>query len=150
MKNVEILLRDNVTDLGKVGDVVKVRPGFARNYLLPMGLAIQATPENVRLMARRRARQDAEEAARFAELDAVVERMSDVRVTARAKADETGSLYGSVSAAAIAELLTAAGHPVDERQVRLDAPLKDVGEHTVSIHLHAERNVDVKVIVEAE
>ena len=90
MKNVEILLRDNVTDLGKVGDVVLVRPGYARNYLLPMGLAIHATQENIRLMARRRARQDAEDAARVAELDAVAQKIAGAHVKTSAKADEFG------------------------------------------------------------
>ena len=150
MKNVEILLRDNVTDLGKVGDVVLVRPGYARNYLLPMGLAIHATQENIRLMARRRARQDAEDAARVAELDAVAQKIAGAHVKTSAKADESGSLYGSVGAAQVAELLTAAGFPTEERAVRLEAPLKALGDHTVSIHVHGDRNVDVKVSIEGE
>ena len=150
MKNVEILLRDNVTDLGKVGDVVRVRPGYARNFLLPMGLAIHATPENVKLMARRRVRQDAEDAARDAELNAVAEKIAGAHVKTAAKADESGSLYGSVGAAQIAELLTTAGFPTDERSVHLEAPLKNLGDHSVSIHVHGDRNVDVTVSIEAE
>jgi large subunit ribosomal protein L9 len=150
MKNVEILLRDRVEHLGHCGDVVRVAPGFARNYLFPSGLAVAATPENKRLMDRRRDRLDAEDAARAAELDAVVARLNGVTVKTSGKAEESGSLYGSVNAAKIAELLTAAGHSVEEKSVRLDAPLKTVGEHNVRVHVYADAYAEVRVQIVAE
>lgn len=149
MKSVEILLRDNVEHVGKVGDVVKVAAGYARNYLFPMGLAILATPENVALMARRRARQDAEEAARNAHFIERVEALSAVTVETTERADETGSLYGSVSAAQVAELLVAAGQSVEEKDVRLEAPIKSVGEHEIQVHVHGDMNATVKLTVNA-
>ena len=111
---------------------------------------IAADPRRPMTVADRRARQDAEEAAKMAEFDAVAQRLADVKVSTKAKADESGSLYGSVGAAQVAELLTQAGHPTDEKAVRLDAPLKSVGDHAVAIHLFGDRNVDVTVTIEAE
>lgn len=149
MKNVEILLRDRVDHLGKVGDVVNVAAGYARNYLLPKGLAIQATPENVRLMARKRAKVDAEEAAQRIEHEKLIAKLSEVRLQLVERADETGTLYGSVSAAAIAGKLTEAGHPIDEKQVRLEHPLKTTGEHPVKIHIHGDLDAEVVILVAA-
>lgn len=150
MKNVQVLLRDRVDNLGEVGDVVKVAAGYARNFLLPRGLAIQATEDNLRAMERRRARLDAEEAERAAKIEAVVNEMGGLRVEVTQRADETGTLYGSVSAATVAELLTASGHPISDRRVRLDHPLKSVGEHAVEIHVHGDRMAVVTVVVHAE
>ncbi|QDU68890.1 50S ribosomal protein L9 [Engelhardtia mirabilis] len=149
MKNVEILLRENVRNLGKVGDVVKVAPGYARNYLLPHGYAIQATPENVRALERRRQRLDAEEAQRAAKIEAVVNEMGGLRVETAQRADDTGTLYGSVSAALIADLLEASGHAIDERRIRLESPLKSVGEHIVEVHVHGDRTANVTVAITA-
>ena len=150
MKNVSVLLRERVANLGEVGDVVKVAPGFARNYLLPRGFAIQATDDNIRAMERRRARIDAEEAERAAKIEAVVNEMGGLRVETTQRADETGTLYGSVSAAHVAELLTAAGHAISERRIRLEHPLKSVGEHEVEVHVHGERTALVTVVIQAE
>lgn len=150
MKNVEVLLRDHVPDLGRCGDVVRVRPGYARNFLLPRGLAVTANEDNKRLMLRRRAQLDAEEAARNQELEARIARLSAARLSTSQKADENGHLYGSVNAAAVAELLRAAGHQLDDDDVRLDAPIKTVGTHAVRVHVHGERYAEVTVEVGAE
>jgi large subunit ribosomal protein L9 len=150
MKNVQVLLRERVDNLGEVGDVVKVAAGFARNFLLPRGFAIQATEDNIRAMERRRARLDAEEAARAERIEAAVNQMGGLRVETRQRADETGTLYGSVNAAMVAELLTAAGHPISDKRVRLEQPLKSVGEHAVEIHVHGDRTAEVTVVIEAE
>jgi len=149
VKNVEILLRENVRHLGKVGDVVKVAAGYSRNYLLPLGLAMHATPDNVRVMERRRERFDVEEAARAAQIEKVVNEMGGLRVETAERADETGSLYGSVGVVAIAELLAAGGHAIDERRIRLEHPLKTVGEHAVEVHVHGDRTATVTVVVTA-
>jgi large subunit ribosomal protein L9 len=150
VKSTKVLLRDNVANLGKVGDVVNVAPGYARNFLYPRGLAIIASPDNVRVMARKRARQDAVEAARMAEFQALAAKIQGVRVEISAKADETGSLYGSVGAAQIVAKLATAGHTIDERQVRLEHPLKALGEHQVAIHVHGDLDAAVTVVVVAE
>lgn len=150
MKNVSVLLRERVANLGEVGDVVKVAPGYARNFLLPRGFAIQATEDNIRAMERRRARIDAEEAERAAKIQAVVNEMGGLRVETTQRADETGTLYGSVSAVNVAELLAAAGHAISDRRIRLEAPLKSVGEHEVEVHVHGDRTAKVTVVVHAE
>jgi len=149
-KSMKVLLRENVADLGKVGDLVRVSAGYARNFLLPRKLAIDATQQNVAVMAKRRARQDAEEAQRDEEYKAAVERLAGVSVSIAERADDTGSLYGSVGAAAIARALADAGHRVEERQVRLEHPLKTVGEHEVVVHVHGDFEAKVTVVVSAQ
>lgn len=149
MKNVKLLLRENVKDLGTIGDIVNVRAGFARNYLLPYGLAVQATADNVRAMDRRRKRYEADLVAREAEISKQIAVFSELQLVTREKADEKGTLYGSVSAGAVAKLLAAAGHPVDERNVRLEEPIKVVGNHEVPIHIHGEHYASVQLLVEA-
>lgn len=150
-RKTEVLLRENLKDLGKCGDVVKVAPGYARNYLLPRKLATDASDENKKLMARRRVRLDAEEAKRDAEIDARVTKLSGLVLQTSGKADEGGHLYGSVSSATIVELLHKAGHGAfTEKDVRLDAPLKSVGEHAVKLHVFGDRYADVKVSIQAE
>jgi large subunit ribosomal protein L9 len=146
--NIEVLLREHVQHLGKCGDVVRVRPGYARNFLYPNGLATEATEDNKRLMARKRGRLDQEEAVRNAEIDARVASLQGVSVTCTMKADETGHLFGSVNAGTIAELLAAQGEKrFSEKDVRLDAPLKTVGEHLVKLHVHGDRFAEISVRV---
>lgn len=150
MKNVEVLLRENLKDLGRCGDVVKVSPGYARNFLLPRRIAVEANDDNKRAMARRRVKLDAEEAIRTAEIDARVAALGTIEVTTTGKADESGHLYGSVNAARVVELLKAAGHGFEERAVRLDAPIKTVGTHAIKLHVHGDRYAEIKLVVEAE
>ena len=151
MKNsVEVLLREHVRDLGRCGDVVRVAPGYARNYLLPRRLAVPATADNTVQMKRRASRLAAEDALQSAEIAARVAALSALRVTTRQKADENGHLYGSVSAALLTELCSAAGAVFEERDVRLDAPIKSVGEHKVRLHVHGETHAENTVIVQAE
>lgn len=150
-RKTEVLLRENLKDLGKCGDVVRVAPGYARNFLLPRRLATEANDENKKLMARRRLRLDAEEAKRNAEIDARVAALAGLAVSTSGKADEGGHLYGSVSAANVAELLHKAGQTaVTEKDVRLDAPLKTVGTHAVKLHVFGDRYIDVQVTITAE
>lgn len=147
MRNVEVLLRENIEDLGRCGDVVKVRAGYARNYLLPRKLAVPASEDNKRLMLRRRVRLDAEEASRNQELDARVAALAALTLSTQQKADENGHLYGSVNAATIAELARAAGFGLDEDDVRLEAPIKALGTHPVRVHVHGERYAELKLEV---
>lgn len=147
---VEILLRENIKTLGRCGDVVRVAPGFARNYLLPRKLAVQANDENKKAMVRRRALLDAEEARQTAEIQERVKALDGIMVATKVKADENGHLYGSVNAANIVALLERAGHRFDEKAIRLEAPIKTTGTHPVKVHVHGEHHAEVKVVVEAE
>ncbi|MBK7877964.1 MAG: 50S ribosomal protein L9 [Planctomycetes bacterium] len=150
-RKLEVLLRENLKNLGKCGDVVRVAPGYARNFLFPRRLATEASDENKKLMSRRRVRLDAEEAKRNAEIDARVAALAGLALSTSGKADEGGHLYGSVSAATVAELLHKAGQgAVTEKDVRLDAPLKTVGTHAVKIHVFGDRYADVQVTITAE
>ncbi len=149
MRTVQVLLRDDVDNLGRCGDVVKVAAGYARNYLLPKRVAVQATADNIKMMARRRARLDIVLAEKLAEAQKRVDVLAAVKLSTSEKADEGGKLYGSVGAATIAKLLTDAGHPTDEKAVRLDAPIKETGSHTVAVHVHGELNAEVTLEVVA-
>lgn len=150
MKTIEVLLRENVESLGRCGDVVRVKPGYARNYLLPEGLATSATEDNKQAMARRRLRLDAEEAERMAEIETRVLLLAAVKLETIVRADEHGRLYGSVNAAQVAELLAAQGREVAEKAVRIDVPIKEVGAHTVRVHVHGERYAEVALVVSPE
>ena len=149
MRNVKVLLRENVDDLGMIGDVVNVAPGYARNYLLPRKIAIAATPENAKMMERRRARYLASVEAQAAEIEERIAALSRVRLTTAEKADDTGTLYGSVSAQAVAGLLAQAGFEIAEKSIRLEDPIKSVGEHEVPVHIHGEHYASVQLVVEA-
>jgi len=148
-RNIEVLLRETVEYVGKVGDIVKVSPGYARNFLMPRKLAVEATEDNKKAMARRRARWDAEEAARTKAWSDRLAALAGVSVTTAERADDSGHLYGSVNAGAIVALLAAKGHQVTEKDVRLDAPLKTVGEHAVKIHVHGDMEATITVVVTA-
>ena len=150
MRSVKVLLRENVKDLGQIGDIVDVAPGYAHNYLLPRRIAVDATDDNIRSVERHRERYQAEIAAQEAEINAKVEALGRVKLKTTGKADDTGSLYGSVNASAIAKLMTEAGYPLEEKQVRIDEPIKSVGTHEVPIHVHGDHYVGVQLVVEAE
>lgn len=146
----EVILREDVKSLGRAGDIVKVKPGYARNYLLPQGLAYEATEGNKRRMEgeskARSARLDAERGG--AEEQAAALNAMEVRLTQ--KAGEEGRLFGSITAQDIADALESQGQAVDKRKVDLDHPIKTTGDHVVPIRLHPEVIAEVKVIVEAE
>ena len=150
MAKVEVLLRENLKNLGKCGEVVRVAPGYARNYLLPRKLATQATGENIKAMSKRRVKLDAEEAQKTAEIVAKVQALSAVALVTKMKADESGHLYGSLNPALVVQLLAAQGWPFEEKAVKLDAPIKTVGVHKVKIHVHAEHDAEVVITIEAE
>lgn len=150
MRDTEVLLRENVKHLGKCGDIVRVKPGYARNYLLPRGIATFASEDTVKAMARKRERLDAELAELLADLDIRIGAMEKLTLKTIERADDHGHLYGSVNANRIVELLAGCGQSVEEKDVRLEKPIKSVGGHEVTIHLHAERSAVVKLEVEAE
>lgn len=149
-RNVEVLLREHVKDLGRCGDVVKVSPGFARNFLYPRRIAMEATAENKKAMSRRRLVLDALEAKKTAEVMALVATLTGVEVKTSARADEQGHLFGSVNAANIVEMLREKGHAFEEKAVRLESPIKTVGSHPVKIHVHGDHFAEIVVVVEAQ
>src|SRR5918995_2136373 len=144
---VQLLLIQSVDHLGKQGDVVSVKRGYALNYLLPQGLATIATNHHKRMVEKHRARLNEIEKARLASLRQLSESIAKQSVTIEANANEEGHLYGSVNAAEIAAALKAAGFHITTDQVRLEGPLKELGLYTVKIHLHQEIDAELKVWV---
>jgi len=144
---IELLLIQSVEHLGKQGDVVEVRPGFANNYLLPQGLATIATDHHKRMIEKHRARLLEIEKARMAGLRQKAKQLSDVSVTIEANANDEGHLYGSVGAVEISNALKAQNFQIDADQVRLKGPLKELGLYTVKIHMGHEIEADLKVWV---
>jgi len=143
----ELLLKQNVEHLGRTGDVVDVKPGYARNFLLPRGLAVLVTKSNIAEVERARAQALAEEESRLAGLKELAGKLAEQSVTIEGKANEEGHLFGSVNAAQIAAALRDKDVPVDEKMVRLENPLKEIGVYDVTIHMHAEVEAVVKVWV---
>jgi len=144
---VQLLLIQSVDHLGKQGDVVSVKRGYALNYLLPQGLATIATDHHKRMVDKHKARLNEIEKARLASLRQLSESIAKQSVTIEANANEEGHLYGSVNAAEIAAALKGAGFHITTDQVRLEGPLKELGLYTVKIHLHAEIDAELKVWV---
>jgi large subunit ribosomal protein L9 len=150
MARVELMLRENLRHLGKVGDMVSVAPGYARNFLLPRGLAAPATSENRRVLARKRERQDAEEKARNVELAARASALGGMVFETTERSDEKGHLYGSVNATRIAELLNEKGFEISDDSIRMGEAIKESGTHAVELHLFGETTVNVTVEVTGE
>jgi large subunit ribosomal protein L9 len=146
----EVILKEDVINLGHRGDVVKVADGYGRNYLLPRKLALQATLANkavIETMKTAAARRSASEKVQAEEL---VAKLEPLVLTFTRKSGEAGHLFGSVTSADIAADLAAKGFEVDRRKIALNEPLKSLGDHTVSIKLHREVTARVKVKVLAE
>ncbi|HHN75409.1 MAG TPA: 50S ribosomal protein L9 [Acidobacteria bacterium] len=147
----EVILRENVKDLGQRGDVVRVADGFARNFLIPQQLAYRLT-EGVRRQVETESRAKAAREAREAEqAEQIAAKISDLQVIRfRRKAGESGSLYGSVTNVDVAEELAGCGIEVDRRHVRLEEPIRRIGTHHVQIHVFRETKVTLAVEVEPE
>jgi len=144
---IELLLIQNVDDLGRQGDVVEVKPGYANNYLLPQGLATIATEHHKRMVEKHRKKLEAIESARLAGLRSLAEEISRQSLTIEANANDEGHLYGSVGAAEIADALKRSNISVTPDQVRLEGPLKELGLYTVKIHVSGDIDAEVKVWV---
>jgi len=143
----EIILRQAVENLGKPGDVVKVKPGYARNYLLPRGLAYEATPGNLKRIQQERDRLEAAESARRDTAQGLAEKFEQVSLTFSARVGEEGKLFGSVTAADIAQQLEAQGFHVEKRQIDLHEPIKALGVYRIPIRLHADVKPEIRVWV---
>lgn len=145
--SVEILLAENVESLGKQGDIVRVKPGYARNYLLPQGMATVATEHNKRMVERHRQRLKELEVSRVKNIRDLAETISKYSVTLEANANPEGQLYGSIVAADISKSLKAAGYAVEPNHIKLEGPLKELGMYTIAVQLHEKVKADVKVWV---
>ena len=139
----QVILLERIEKLGQMGDVVTVKPGFARNFLLPQRKARRATKENLALFEGQRAQLEVENLQRREEAQKVGEKLAGLSVVLIRQAGESGQLYGSVNARDLAEAIAAAGFTVSRAQVRLDAVIKTLGLHTVKIRLHPEVTVSI-------
>lgn len=147
----ELILLQRVGKLGNLGDKVKVKPGYGRNYLVPQGKAVPATPANLAEFEARRAEYEAKAKDVHDQATGRLSRLEGASITIRANASTEGKLYGSVGPRDIAEAFTAAGLPLEKSEVVMgEGPLRHVGEHEVQVHLMAEVETTVKVVVEAE
>jgi large subunit ribosomal protein L9 len=146
----KVILKQDVEKLGKTGDVVKVAPGYGRNYLIPRNLAIEATPGNIKVAEMEKISQARRDHREKESATLLARDIVKLTVTIQRKSGEEGSLYGSVTALDIADFL--AGHKIDidKRKIQLEEPIKTLGEYQVPIRLHREVTVPIKVIVEPE
>ncbi len=147
----QVILLEKIYNLGDLGDTVDVKPGFARNYLLPQGKATEATPENLALFEERRAELEAEQAKILADAKARGEKLDGLVISMQVKAGTEGRLFGSVTAADIADAITDAGVELERKEVRIDqGSIRELGQHTVTLHLHPDVEVEIQVNVIAE
>lgn len=144
--HVQVLLRRSLEHVGRVGEVVRVRPGYARNFLLPQGLAVLPTKENLRLVEKDKASEAVAEAERARLRTELVARLGAAQVRLEVKSNPEGHLFGSVTAAQVAAALTAMGLAVEERQLRME-PVKELGEYEIPVHLAADAEAKVKLWV---
>lgn len=150
MAMMELLLKEDVDNLGLRGEMVKVRAGYGRNYLLPRGLAIQATPGNVKQIELQRRALLKKEATERTAAEAQASILRDLTLEFPRRVGEHGVLYGSVTSMDIAEAVKARGFELDRRRIMLSEPIKETGEFEVPVRLHREVIASVKVVVVSE
>ena len=142
-----VILLERVPKLGQMGDVVKVKPGFARNYLLPQRKALRATKDNVTYFESQRKTLEAQNLERRKDAEAVATKMAGFKVTLVRQASEALQLYGSVTSRDISDAADAAGVKLQRSQVELDKPIKALGSHKIKVHLHPEVTVEITALV---
>lgn len=143
----EIILLERIENLGQMGDVVRVRPGYARNYLLPQKKALRANKDNMVTFQQQRAQLEANNLKRKSEAEDLAVRMGNLSVLIIRQAGEGGQLYGSVTGRDVADAITEAGFKVERRQISLDQPIKTLGAYSLRVGLHPEVGVMVTVAV---
>jgi large subunit ribosomal protein L9 len=146
----EIILLEKINNLGVLGDRIKVKPGYARNYLIPKGKATTATPANIARFEARRAELERVAAEQWARARARAEQLAELIVTLSVKTGSEGRLFGSVGAVDIANAVSAAGIELQKHEVRLSGPIRQIGEYDVDLHLHNEVKSQIRVNVIAE
>jgi large subunit ribosomal protein L9 len=147
MKTIKLLLTETVENLGIVGDVVRVRPGYARNFLVPCGLATEPTEGNVKRLATRRAEAEQQLRQQRAAMESLISRLAGHEVTIRRSANEQGVLFGSVSHRDIAEALRADGFDLDDRAVRVGEPIKRLDSYRITLVLGPDLRTEIKLWV---
>jgi large subunit ribosomal protein L9 len=145
--SIDVLLTEDVASLGSQGDIVRVKPGYARNYLLPQGLATVATEHNKKMVHKHKLRVADLQAQRIKQLRGQADAVSKYSVTLEANANKEGHLYGSIVANDISKALKSAGYSVEPDHIKLEGPLKELGMYTVRVELHSEVKTEVKVWV---
>ncbi|MGB1110807.1 MAG: 50S ribosomal protein L9 [Gammaproteobacteria bacterium] len=147
----EVILLERVKNLGTVGDMVKVKPGYGRNFLMPTGKAIPATKANVAEFEARRAELEAKEAEAVAAAEARRDKLAELTVRIAAQAGTEGKLFGSVGNRDIADAVTAAGVEIDRQEIRMaDGTIRNCGEYEITVHLHSDVDGTVKIEVVPE
>ncbi len=146
----QVILRERLENLGDAGEKVDVKPGYARNYLIPQGLAYEATKENIRRIEAESAQRAKKEAATMGEARERAKQIEGVSLTFHARAGQEGRLFGSITSADIAEKLAEQGIEIDRRTIELDEPIKALGVTSVAVRLHAQVRPELKVWVIAE
>ena len=147
----DVILLTKVANLGTIGDRVKVKSGYGRNFLLPKGKATLATPENVKKFEARRAELEKVARDQFQDAESRAAAFKEFKLQITAKAGTEGKLFGSIGTADIAEACTNAGHKLARAEVRLPTgPLRTVGDHTITLHLHTDIDVQLPVVITAE
>jgi large subunit ribosomal protein L9 len=150
MASQEVILREDVPNLGHIGDVVRVRPGYARNYLLPRGLAVDASHGNLRTLEHEKRVLGAKAERHRQAAEGIKGKLEGLCLTVRALAGETGRLFGSVTNLDLERLLAERGFPIDRRRILLTDPIKDLGTHAVVIQIGGTVRATIQVVVEAE
>ena len=146
----EIILLQKVDNVGGIGDLVRVKSGYARNYLIPQGKATLATPENKAKFELRRAELEAKAAAELGAAQARAKKLEGLVLKIEMQAGAEGKLFGSVGTVDISEAIAKHGVEVERSEIRLpDGPLRSVGDHQVVLHLHTDVNVEIKIVIEA-
>lgn len=146
----KVILREHVDNLGERGEIVNVARGYARNYLVPKGLAFEATPGNIRTIELQKRVWEAREVKLVEEAEAFAARLAEIELSVTKKAGESETLYGSVTNAEIAELLNAEGIEIDRRKIHLEEPIKTLGEFTVPVKVHPKVTAEIKLKVVPE
>lgn len=147
----DVILLDKIGKLGNLGDKVTVKPGHGRNYLVPYGLAVPATKENIEAFEAQRAELEAQAAERKAEAEARAAQLAEIELSLVAKAGDEGKLFGSIGPRDLAEAIAQAGIDVAKSEVRMpDGPIRQTGEYDIELNLHAEVSTSVHVVVVAE
>ena len=150
MSAIDVILRENVAKLGSAGDLVSVKPGYARNYLVPGGMAILATHANVKALEHNKRVISEKLAKDLKDLRATSHKLKSMVLEVKRRAGEDGKLFGSVTTQNIAELIAEKGLKIDRRKIVLPDSIKEVGEHAIGIKLHSEIDTSVKLIVSLE